>query len=85
MDERERAHQVGSDIEVFSLEQLQDAVKKLSENPIYADDLVNAINSADQKEIGASLFMWLCRYLELEIIRTDPDRWKKPVELPTKG
>ncbi len=57
----------GQDIEAFRLEQLQEAIQMLSENKMYADDLLNAINGAEQQEIGASLFMWICRYLELKI------------------
>jgi len=78
MDTKDVVLQVGLDIEKFTLDDLEKAIVKLRGNPMYADDLINTINSGEQKEIGASLFMWLCRYLELEIINTQAEiePWK---------
>lgn len=69
MEAKDVVQKVGSDIKMLRLEQLQDAIQQLSSHKMYADDIMNAINSADEKEIGASMFMWICRYLELEIER----------------
>lgn len=69
MDGNKVVRQVGKDIETFTLEDLKKAVNKLEQGDLYSDIIMNAINSADEKDIGGALFMWLCRYLELEILK----------------
>ena len=69
MEGKKVVHLVGKNIETFTLEDLKKAVDKLEKGDLYSEILVNAINSADEKDIGGALFMWLCRYLELEILK----------------
>ena len=69
MHANEVVRQVGLDIEKFTLDDLKKAINKLKEGDIYTETLLNAINSADEKDIGGALFMWICRYLEIEILK----------------
>lgn len=71
MHANEVVRRVGSDIEKFTLDDLKKAIAKLEPGDVYTETLLNAINTADEKDIGGALFMWLCRYLELEILGTD--------------
>jgi len=71
MQAKNVVQQVGSDIEAFTLEDLKKAVDKLEKGDLYTEIIINAINSADEKDIGAAFFMWFCRYLEIEILGKD--------------
>lgn len=69
MDGNKVVRQVGKDIETFTFDDLKKAIIELENHKLYADDLMETINTAHKDAIGLSLFMWLCRYLELEILK----------------